>query len=566
VSTVTRPFERVLDHFLLALRAANCRYSLDADGERGMAQCPAHDDRSPSLSIGIGERGQLIFHCFAGCPRDQVLQALQLDWTALFPGELKATSKSKSKSHRASAAAKGNGSKTLSWFDELQRSGELFTAAELLERVTAFVRRFVVMGAAEVDALALWILHTWTIEAADTTPYLEVSSAEKSSGKTRLLEALELLVARPWFTGSISTAVLARKVDAEQSTLLLDESDAAFKGDKEYAEALRGVLNTGYRRGGQYSRMVGQGSAQQPQDFSTFGAKAIAGIGHLPDTIADRSIAIRLKKRRPDEPVAPFRRRDVETETKPLRELLEGWAWCVVEELRAARPDLPEELGDRAGDCWEPLLAIADLAAGHWPDAARSAAVTLSGRSEQSESDSIGVQLLADVRHAFGSRDRIPTAELLEHLHGLEESPWGDWYGKPVTTQRLAKLLKQYEIRSRSIWIADGMTQGKTAKGYLRDQFEDTWARYLPSQNGRSAEPASEVGSGGFSDPACDHHLTGREQAAIPHGEPVLPGLTALEPGAGADGVLEEVSDEEWNEATARGALVVRLEVEGSGG
>ena len=113
---------------------------------------------------------------------------------------------------------------------------------EVLDEVAGFVRRFVVMSEAQADAVALWVVHTHAFDAAEQTPYLAISSAEKRSGKTRLLEVLELLVARPWLTGRVTAAVLARKVDAERPTLLLDESDAAFKGEKEYAEALRGLL------------------------------------------------------------------------------------------------------------------------------------------------------------------------------------------------------------------------------------------------------------------------------------------------------------------------------------
>ena len=110
---------------------------------------------------------------------------------------------------------------------------------ELLAELAGFVRRFVVMSEAQADAAALWTAHTHCFAAAEQTPYLAISSAEKRSGKTRLLEVLELVVARPWLTGRVTAAVLARKVDAERPTLLLDESDAAFKGEKEYAEALR---------------------------------------------------------------------------------------------------------------------------------------------------------------------------------------------------------------------------------------------------------------------------------------------------------------------------------------
>jgi hypothetical protein len=101
--------------------------------------------------------------------------------------------------------------------------------------------------------------------------------------------------------------VSRRKIDAERPTLLLDESDAAFKGDREYAEALRGVLNSGHRRGGKTTVCVGQGAEIGFKDFSTYCPKAIAGIGKLPDTVQSRSIPIRLKRRAPGERIERFR-------------------------------------------------------------------------------------------------------------------------------------------------------------------------------------------------------------------------------------------------------------------
>jgi hypothetical protein len=153
------------------------------------------------------------------------------------------------------------------------------SCAALLGEISAVLRRFVVMTAAQARVVALWVVHTHVLAAADATPYLAITSAEKRSGKTRLLEVLELLVANPWATGRTTTATLPRKIDAESPTLLLDESDAAFNGDKEYAEALRGVLNTGHRRGGKATVCVGQGASIGFKDFKTFCPKAIAGIG-----------------------------------------------------------------------------------------------------------------------------------------------------------------------------------------------------------------------------------------------------------------------------------------------
>ena len=200
--------------------------------------------------------------------------------------------------------------------------------AELLERLVRFIRRFVALTEHQAILIVLWIVHTHALDAADNTPYVNVKSAEKRSGKTRLLEVLSLLAAGSWLTGRVTAAVLVRKVAAEAPALLLDESDAAFKGGREYAETLRGVLNAGFRRGGVASLCVGQGANITYEDFSVFCPKVIAGIGNLPDTVADRSIPIELRRRRPSEKVERFRLRKVGPQSLPIHRDVR--AWCTL--------------------------------------------------------------------------------------------------------------------------------------------------------------------------------------------------------------------------------------------
>lgn len=363
----------------------------------------------------------------------------------------------------------------------------------LLIDVAAFIRRYVVLSDVQLVALALWVLHTHVIDAAQTTPYISIVSAEKECGKTRLLEVLDLLVAQPWFTGHTTAAALARKTEAERPTLLLDESDAAFKGDREYAEALRGLLNTGYRRGGKTTLCVGQGANIQVRDFSTFGAKAIAGIGELPDTVASRSIRVHLKRRTPGEHVDRFRRATADGIAVGLRERLARWAEEQESTLAAAEPLTPAELGDRAAECWEPLLAIADLASNDRPAWARSAAVELSARGDDA-SPSSGVQLLGALRTALRGREKVPTDELLDELNGNDELPFGGWGESGLTARRLAALLKRYDVRPGK-W-RDG---DKTTRGYVRDpNLEDAFTRWLPPspQEAPQAPHATDRGRG----------------------------------------------------------------------
>ena len=233
---------------------------------------------------------------------------------------------------------------------------EQFNGAAILARVSSFIRRYVHLSDEQARIAAVWVAHTHGVTAATTTPYLAVNSATKQSGKTRLLEVFELLVAKPWLTGRVTAACLVRKVDQMRPTLLLDESDAAFGGKKEYAEALRGILNTGFYSGGVASCCVGQGVNISFKDFKTYCAKAIAGIGTLPDTVADRSIPIRLQRKRPGETVARFRRRHAKHEAAEIKSGISDWIVSIADKLKEAEPTLPDELSDRQQDGIEPFL------------------------------------------------------------------------------------------------------------------------------------------------------------------------------------------------------------------
>jgi hypothetical protein len=365
--------------------------------------------------------------------------------------------------------------------DELYRratKGESGQAlAEVLAEVERFLRSYVVAGEAQIVAVVLWAAHTFVCEAAEQSPYLAVTSPEKRSGKTRLLETLELLVSNPWRVVLPSEAVLYRKLHRDKPTLMLDESDAIFRDHSPRYEPLRGLLNAANRRGTTVPRCLEQGG--KLIDFEVFGPKVLAGIGDLPDTVADRAVPIRLKRRAPGEAVMRFRCREADAAAAPIRERLEAWAGANLEGLSAARPSVPN-LGDddRAAETWEPLLAIADAAGGDWPRQAREAAVSLHGDVD-TQRESEGIRLLADIRDVFDLRgtDRMFSADLAKALGELEESPWGDLRGRALDSPGLARRLRPMEIRPRTIRI-----EPDRAKGYFRADFEDAWSRYLSSR------------------------------------------------------------------------------------
>ena len=357
--------------------------------------------------------------------------------------------------------------------------------AALLDDTASFIRRYVVLSDAQLWTTALWVAHTHTLDAFECTPYLQITSATMRAGKTLLLETFALLVAKPWFTGRTSTAALVRKMDRDVPTLLLDESDAAFTGEPEYAATLRGVLNSGYRRSGYSTLCVGSGSELTVRDFATFGAKAIAGIGVLPSTVADRSVTIELKRMTKGERVERFRERKAPEVAEPIRARLEAWATDAVERLRDARPELPDSLHDRAQDVWEPLMAIADTAGGRWPERARRAAVELMGEPVDPD---VNVELLHDIGAIFDDINAtfIGSTELVGKLAELDSRPWGDWrHGQSITTRAVAERLRLFGVYPRS---------NGSVRGYDRDSFEDAWTRY-PASNPSTRQRVNETES-----------------------------------------------------------------------
>lgn len=326
----------------------------------------------------------------------------------------------------------------------------------------------------EPVAIALWVAHSWIVERFDVSPILAVTSAEMRSGKTRVLDCLEMVCPNPRRMVLPSEAVFYTVLAGRpRPTVLLDELDVIFgKKMPEKYEGIRGVLNSGNQVGTPVLRVAWEGRKRIEEEFDVFGAKAVAGIGDPPATVADRSIPIRMRRRAPDEPVAKFRRRIARREADAIA--FPAWERVNVPDVPDV-PDIPDCLSDRAMDSWEPLLVIADEAGGGWPVAARRAAEMLS--SEDNNVVSIGTRLLEDIRVVFGDKAHLTTADLLTGLHVLDGSPWGDWYGSPLTSRELASALAPYRIGPQQRRF-----HGEKSRGYYRQDFTDAWRRYTPSE------------------------------------------------------------------------------------
>lgn len=364
--------------------------------------------------------------------------------------------------------------------------------AALLDDVRSFLGRFVAFPSPScLDTVTLWAAHAHMVEHFHTTPRLAALSPEPESGKTRVLEILDLLTPSPMLIFSPSVAAIFRKLAANQVTLLFDEVDTIFtkQGKDDQNEDLRALLNSGYRRGASIPRCVGP--KHEVQDFRVFAAVALAGIGDLPDTIMTRSIVVRMRRRAAHEHIEQYRVRLHEAQGHELRDRLSLWAGCIGGAAGSAWPELPDGVVDRRAEAWEPLIAVADAAGGSWSERARVAAVA-DVTAYRGREPSLGVRLLMDLQRVFLGRESVPTHEILETLNGLDDAPWGDLRGKPLDSRGLAMRLKKYGIASRTI-----RTGSATHKGYTREDLHDAWQRYLPADPRASVTSVTSVTTDG---------------------------------------------------------------------
>lgn len=362
---------------------------------------------------------------------------------------------------------------------------------ELLDAIHARIRRWLILGEAELALVVLWIAYAVTLAAHEIRPVLAIRSAEKGSGKTRLLEILALLFGERGHPTSTITASSLFRTASEGTIILADESDAWLSptNPSEGAEAMRAIINASHRPRifGVITKTDTSGKTPRVVRYKIDCAIAIAGLKALPDTVADRSIPIVLNKRKSTEPIERFRFLKADQEIEPLRNRLDAIAPRITELLVGADPALPESLEDRQMDNFSPLAAVADLAGGMWPSLARSSFLSLNREvTNLVGSTSIGVELLRAVRDLFleaGDPAALSSLDVLRGLYERSEGPWAARYGCPDLpserqrgAQRLAHDLGSFGVRPKSVRLPDG----STPRGYSRADLADPWARHAP--------------------------------------------------------------------------------------
>jgi hypothetical protein len=372
----------------------------------------------------------------------------------------------------------------------------LILQTDVIDGAEKFIRRFCILPDAAYLPLATWAVATHVPDAFDAFPYIALLSPAKRCGKTRLLEVLELLCAKPQRVTTISPASLFRMME-DVPTLLLDEVEA-LRNTKpsDASQAVLAILNTGHRKGSTVTRC--DGADHKVRHFPVYGPKVFAAIGGLPDTLADRSIVITMQRRTSSQPVGRFLQGRARAEAQPLGERLAAWASEGEESVRSGYEGMSDLtfLSDRDADIWMPLFAVCSVAAPGRMDELKQCSKVLSGaKAAEDVEDSQSLKLLADIRTVWTSgASHVTTETLLERLKAIAESPWA---GIELNPRGLAKMLRPFGAVPRQVRIGS-----KTVKGYVRTDLQEAFSRYLPPVGGITETSETTLINAGESDNA----------------------------------------------------------------
>jgi len=407
----------------------------------------------------------------------------------------------------------------------------------LLDELKSWLVLFVILPKWAAEILALWILHTFAFLLRDTSTYIGLESPIRRCGKTTLMSVLFDLVNRPLASSNVSSSSLFHAIDELRPTFFIDEGDMLLPGKTE----VRGILNAGYKNKMSYVlRVVSQesegrgktagGKRSRLVSYSCFCPKIMAQIGRLPDTLADRCIILRMQRKTPDDKCERLKKIDGTRLKRQCARFVQDHA----AEIASASPEIPACLNDRMADICEPLLVLADLAGGRWPELARQA---MAGLSESAQANDPIETLLLDIQLVFTNMgvERAFSRNIVTALNRLTGRPWSEIRkGKPINDQWLGRQLQPYDIASKTMRIGKEL-----AKGYLAADFREALQRYFTRTQG---EQRSEDGGRKTEDRG-----TGAESA----GQKTAPPSSGSGPTGASDHGKEEPGEMPGGEAEA---------------
>ena len=340
---------------------------------------------------------------------------------------------------------------------------------KVLDTVVQYLNKHAILPQGASEAIALWCLASNDIDLFRIYPKLTIYSPEKRCGKSTVLDLVDAFAYKTLMTSNMSSASIYRVIDKHKPTLIMDEADTYVQGGNS---ELTGIINSGHSKSKAYVTRC-RPKSLDVERLSTWTPMVLASIGKLQSTIMDRSIAIQLRRKTMQENVERIPQ-DFRDKTQNIRVDMEQW---IEKNSDAIKNNTIEPLylgNDRAVDNWLPLFTIANQVSDRWLKKCEWAYKILTVVEQEQD---LSTSLLEDIREIFikTSISKFPSAQLVEKLIEDKDKQWCECNkGRVLTQNTLAKMLKTYDIKPKTIRHA-----GSTLRGYEIGQFRASFDSYL---------------------------------------------------------------------------------------
>lgn len=327
--------------------------------------------------------------------------------------------------------------------------------AELLDEIVGGLNMlFEIPDAKHINTAALWILCNRLLDASQRTAELCIGSPPRPHGYVSLAAIICFLYGRPV---TITWPLFYTKgLMGNRPVRRAEKGDAYLNAD---------TIPGGISKNNSTKPRLNDFHASQTKDF----ALTDQVIRREKMRLEDRVLAIHLWTQSLKEDDLPWWKNFPDQPRKLLR-----WAMDNQEALATVKPTIPAGIHGHTRDDWRPLLAVAEVVGGAWPEAARNAAEYHAVPFRKS---TLVRMLLADLQTVYANvrHDFVSTDQLVSALSNMDERPWRKYAGAGcIRKVTVAAILRPLGIQPRLV------KTGRTVEvGYLESDFREAFKRYV---------------------------------------------------------------------------------------
>lgn len=362
----------------------------------------------------------------------------------------------------------------------------------IYERLHSYIKRFIFFTDDRwVCYLTLWVIGTYLHSIFSYYPYVWLN-AEKGSGKSLLMKVLSRIA----FNGEIlihpTMAVVFRDVSHNSISMFIDEVEQLRRQDKEAHSAMIGLLNTGFEKGGIVKRAEkAKDGSFEIRSYSAYSPKMFAGINEIDDVLQDRTVRIRLLRKKDSETVDRYKEsEEVLALQRQIRDDL--YVYALVQGAKIAdlyhRSEIAgiEHLTNRELDIWEPIFLLANLVDAEYNDAKVAETMeslsydSMNEKQEDSERSNETIALLSVFKRMQdeGDVETVPSSTGMTAYNAdtvFDYFKDSDEYGWLEKKHTLTRRLKKIGIKNDR-----QQTMGTRSPVYLvkETEFQDLCERY----------------------------------------------------------------------------------------